>query len=377
MSRRSSSDGRDRLGAARDAGAAPARRGRPGRAGRRGNPRLGGGPGRLDPVEQERFLLTRAAAKTNRGVGTNANWGGEKERLKQLQTDFDEEVRQAKAILRANALLGLLPHVEGFVTAYAAERKRNGRADFDDLLFWARDLLRDSRDGTQLLPNRLPSGVDRRVPGHRSRPGGARYCCSPATRSPVRTGARSDRRPGRLTVVGDPKQSIYRFRRADIAVYDQVKTEPLAEAASGSPPNFRSQSGDAGGPEPRLRPDPRGRAGESNRERRAGAPPTPSRPRRPPIALALGSTDDDAEAECAAEEATVIAAMIRARRRARVGRSATATTGSGARPVARHRDPAPGTYRTRPVTSRHSRRPGSPSGRGRPRRSSRDRRCAT
>jgi ATP-dependent exoDNAse (exonuclease V) beta subunit len=29
--------------------------------------------------------------------------------------------------------------------------------------------------------------------------------------------------PGRLTLVGDPKQSIYRFRRADITVYDQVR----------------------------------------------------------------------------------------------------------------------------------------------------------
>src|SRR5690606_15889218 len=30
-------------------------------------------------------------------------------------------------------------------------------------------------------------------------------------------------RPGALFVVGDPKQSIYRFRRADITVYNQVK----------------------------------------------------------------------------------------------------------------------------------------------------------
>jgi ATP-dependent helicase/nuclease subunit A len=31
-------------------------------------------------------------------------------------------------------------------------------------------------------------------------------------------------RPGALFVVGDPKQSIYRFRRADISVYNQVKS---------------------------------------------------------------------------------------------------------------------------------------------------------
>ncbi len=29
--------------------------------------------------------------------------------------------------------------------------------------------------------------------------------------------------PGKLFLVGDPKQSIYRFRRADIALYDEVK----------------------------------------------------------------------------------------------------------------------------------------------------------
>src|SRR5699024_11094902 len=30
-------------------------------------------------------------------------------------------------------------------------------------------------------------------------------------------------KPGSLFVVGDPKQSIYRFRRADISIYNQVK----------------------------------------------------------------------------------------------------------------------------------------------------------
>src|SRR6185295_1230556 len=29
--------------------------------------------------------------------------------------------------------------------------------------------------------------------------------------------------PGKLFIVGDPKQSIYRFRRADVALYQEVK----------------------------------------------------------------------------------------------------------------------------------------------------------
>lgn len=50
---------------------------------------------------------------------------------------------------------------------------------------------------------------------------------------------------GKLTVVGDPKQSIYRFRRADVAMYDQVRRliqrgDHLAVELS---VNFRSRRG--------------------------------------------------------------------------------------------------------------------------------------
>ncbi|MDR2390678.1 MAG: UvrD-helicase domain-containing protein [Planctomycetota bacterium] len=50
-------------------------------------------------------------------------------------------------------------------------------------------------------------------------------------------------RPGALFIVGDPKQSIYRFRRADIAIYQEMKT--LLEKAGGAAltltANFRSR----------------------------------------------------------------------------------------------------------------------------------------
>ncbi len=42
-------------------------------------------------------------------------------------------------------------------------------------------------------------------------------------------------RPGALFVVGDPKQSIYRFRRADIDIYNIVRDRFSDPRSSGSP----------------------------------------------------------------------------------------------------------------------------------------------
>ena len=120
--------------------------------------------------------------------------------------------------------------------------------------------------------------------------------------------------PGRLTVVGDPKQSIYRFRRADIAVYDQVKAGALADGEERISTNFRSNPQLLAAlnaafdqilvAKPRMQP--------ANVP--LVAPPDADQARRAPIVLAEGQFEGGAD-DIRGEEARVIAGLLHTARR--------------------------------------------------------------
>ncbi len=105
---------------------------------------------------------------------------------------------------------------------YAQWRRRQGRLNFQDLLVCARDLLRGHPPVREALRERFtPILVDE-------------FQDTDPIQAEILfylTGERTDERdwrrlrpvPGSLFVVGDPKQSIYRFRRADIQTYQAVR----------------------------------------------------------------------------------------------------------------------------------------------------------
>jgi ATP-dependent helicase/nuclease subunit A len=114
---------------------------------------------------------------------------------------------------------------------YEALKDRQGALDFTDLLVRTRDMLRDRRDVRQTLQQRLTHlFVDE---FQDTDPLQAEIVLLLAANDP----AASEWRkvvpiPGRLFLVGDPKQSIYRFRGADVGAYQEVKTRLCAAGAS-------------------------------------------------------------------------------------------------------------------------------------------------
>ncbi|HEX6071111.1 MAG TPA: UvrD-helicase domain-containing protein, partial [Longimicrobiaceae bacterium] len=105
---------------------------------------------------------------------------------------------------------------------YAAERMRGGHLTFQDLLLLTARLLRERPDVRRELGLRYRRLLVDEFQDTDPLQAEVVFLLA----SEPETGdhwSRAVPRPGALFVVGDPKQSIYRFRRADIALYGQVK----------------------------------------------------------------------------------------------------------------------------------------------------------
>ena len=160
---------------------------------------------------------------------------------------FDSLPEQSGEGEREAALLPVLELLRRFALDYADERKAAGEVEFQDLLVLARDLLRDSIPARDHFRDRYSHVLIDEVQDTDPLQAELAFFLAEDVSEGVDTSDRPkdwrDVRPadGKLFIVGDPKQSIYRFRRADI---QQVKR--MQELVGGSneklTQNFRSQS---------------------------------------------------------------------------------------------------------------------------------------
>ena len=185
-----------------------------------------------DPLED--LLLT---VRMPRSYGRKENWdppetcAGQKDLCKKLG-EFQTSVRTELADWLRD---GLEMWLDGFVRFVDGRKAEEGVLDFDDLLIRTRWLL--GTEGAR-------SALRRRY----------RYILVDEFQDtdPLQAeivyllagegdGSAGSLVPGKLFIVGDPKQSIYRFRNADVEIYEDVK-ERIAETGEhlAITQNFRS-----------------------------------------------------------------------------------------------------------------------------------------
>jgi ATP-dependent exoDNAse (exonuclease V) beta subunit len=172
--------------------------------------------GRFVELARNRTLL-----KARKGSGSSYGPGVPRATVLSARDGLLEALEDFR--LRADADLAAALHVEllGCLDEYEARKRADGALDFLDLLVRARDLVRNDRSVREHFQARFSRiFVDE---FQDTDPLQAELLLLLVADDAAETDWRRVRpRPGKLFVVGDPKQSVYRFRRADVAVYREV-----------------------------------------------------------------------------------------------------------------------------------------------------------
>ena len=200
-----------------------------------------------EPQLLEQFLVREFVVKVE---GAQKNWTSpqpckiQKEICRSLQSDLGE--------LRQRVKTGLVHQVgriiQGFIEEIQAKKNSLGLLDFQDLLLRCRNLLQSNLAVREYFQRRFRYLlIDEFQDTDPLQVEMVFFLAEAQARADDWT--RVELKPGKLLLVGDPKQSIYRFRRADIAIYEAAKKH-LCKGNSGSPgeqldiqQNFRSCSG--------------------------------------------------------------------------------------------------------------------------------------
>jgi ATP-dependent exoDNAse (exonuclease V) beta subunit len=182
-----------------------------------------GGADDLDGWESGLVDLSRdrILATLKPGRGSSYRDGVPRDRVVAALADLRGRLDGFRMAADADLAALLQMELRGPLERYAQMKAAAGALDFLDLLLTARNLVRDNRQVRESFQGRFTRiFVDE---FQDTDPLQAEILLLLAADDPGETDWRTARPvAGRLFLVGDPKQSIYRFRRADVAIYRDV-----------------------------------------------------------------------------------------------------------------------------------------------------------
>ncbi len=191
------------------------------------------GPDDLDGWEGRLVDLARERSFSRASRGGGARYSKDASRSQVL--DAYDRLLQQLLVFKAHAdadLAALLQReLRGSIERYKALKDRAGALDYEDLLIKARDLL----TGNEAVRRKLQRDYQRIFVDEfqDTDPLQAEILLLLSADDPAETDwHRVTPEPGKLFIVGDPKQAIYRFRRADVGVYHQVHDQLVARGAT-------------------------------------------------------------------------------------------------------------------------------------------------
>ena len=187
------------------------------------------------------LALNRAFVNARRGAGPTYGDGITRAHVVDQHKKIVDVLRNFRRVSDADMVAHLQQELFEPVARYGELKGNAGRLDFVDLLLTARDLIRDNEVVRRDFQRRYTHiFVDE---FQDTDPLQAEILLLLAATDPAEQNwRRVSPIPGKLFIVGDPKQSIYRFRRADIDIYYDVRNQLETQGVSRLPltSSFRS-----------------------------------------------------------------------------------------------------------------------------------------
>lgn len=140
--------------------------------------------------------------------------------------DPDAVLPRIGQIAGADVAVELAQLVRLFVQTFTARKRVSNALDFDDLLLMTRDLLRDFEGIRRQCQTSFETVL---VDEFQDTDEVQSEIVSLLTRDPANENRFA---PGKLMIVGDPKQSIYRFRRARVTVFLRMMQSILGDGGA-------------------------------------------------------------------------------------------------------------------------------------------------
>ncbi len=186
--------------------------------------------------------------KLNKRVGSAANWGDStdsgRENLKLFRSGYDRFMQKGVSSITHEMLADLVPLVRDFVESFERDLREAGLLSYQDMLFQAAKLVRENAS----VRGRIRESIRHFLVDEfqDTDPLQVELIFLLAGEGDAADWREVLLEDAGLFLVGDPKQSIYRFRRADIAIYHEV-SERIEALPNGRllhiKENFRSTPG--------------------------------------------------------------------------------------------------------------------------------------
>jgi len=195
----------------------------------------------IDDAERVELLLTKDPSFAAR-VGQRPNWPDVEALRARIKALGEQRHAIVQPVIDA-ALRIVVSFLAQRAAAHAAQRRQSGTLEFHDLLVLARTVLRDPIHG-HVVRGRLRDRyrrllIDEFQDTDPIQVEIATLLAANNDQDLTADWTTIDVTPGHLFFVGDPKQSIYRFRRADIATFLDAR-QRFADAPIQLTSNFRS-----------------------------------------------------------------------------------------------------------------------------------------